>query len=104
MDQRGARAVHWRGGFVHSYGGCGVSEYRIETLNDLLKVPSDKLDECLRGIQYAIELHHLAFGVDGAGTPINSITWKDDGDMSVRVSDMDGNPVLALEVTEAEQE
>lgn len=55
--------------------------YRIQSLSDLLQIPSDRLSVCLRDIEYAIQLYGLVCGSGGA--PFGPVTWTDDGDHSV---------------------
>lgn len=74
--------------------------YEIRTINDLLKVPSDKLDVCLREIQYALELHRLAFGFSET-IGLEVIRWRDDGDRRVELQDDKGEEIVTLRVIDA---
>lgn len=78
--------------------------YRIETLSDMLKVPADRRAAMFRDLETALELHEFTFGEEAATTPLTEITWTDDGDPSVALSDTDGNHILTLEVTEQESQ
>ena len=74
--------------------------YRLVTINDLLIIPVGSLEECLRDIQYAVELHRLNFGKDMP--PIEQIDWTDDGNRSVGIYDSNGNIFVRLDVTDSE--
>lgn len=73
--------------------------YEIDRIADLLKVPTDRRDACLRGLQYALELHELAFGEAAASVDIGPMRWTDDGNKSCTLHDSGGKPLLTLEVT-----
>ena len=75
--------------------------YEIRTINDLLKVPSDKLDICLREIQYSLELHKLAFGEESETMGLDVIRWKDDGDRIVQLQDNKGDEIVTLRIVDA---
>jgi hypothetical protein len=68
--------------------------YRLERLADLLSVPSDRREQCVRELLLALELAEFA---DAKLT--GPMTWTDDGDMSCSLDDKDGNELLSLEVT-----
>jgi hypothetical protein len=59
--------------------------YEIATIQDLLRVPVERLGDCLRDIETGLMLHHLAFGETAAEVAINAMTWIDDGDRSVKL-------------------
>ena len=72
--------------------------YRIETLSDFVKIPSDRLGMCFRDLQYAVELHHFVYGAVAESVPFGPGTWTDDSDHSVAINGADGKPMLVLEV------
>lgn len=74
--------------------------YELATIADLLKIPPDKLSECLRDIEYAINLCHFAGGDEAAGMSFDAFTWTDDGKHSVNMA-MNGEPFLSLDVTDS---
>lgn len=78
-----------------------MKTYEIRTINDLLKVPSDKLDVCLREIQYSLELHRLAFGEDSETVGLEVIRWCDDGDRRVELQDNKGEEIVTLRIRDA---
>lgn len=73
--------------------------YRLEGFNDLLDVPADRREACMRDILYSLAVHELAFGDEAKQTPIGSLLWTDDGMHNIDIQDQDGNPVVSLEVT-----
>lgn len=79
-----------------------MTTYEIDRIADLLKVPLERRAACLRELEYALALHELAFGEEAASVEIGPMRWTDDGNKSVTLHDNSGNPVLALEVTDAE--
>lgn len=78
-----------------------MKTYEIRTINDLLKVPSDKLDVCLREIQYSLELHKLAFGEECETIGLEVIRWCDDGKRRVELQDDKGEEIVTLRIIDA---
>ena len=72
--------------------------YEIRTINDLLKVPADRLDDCLKGIKLTLHAAALAIGSENAS--IECVTWSDDDDQSVTAVDHNGTELFSLKVTE----
>lgn len=79
-----------------------MKTYEIRTINDLLKVPSDKLEVCLREIHYGLELHKLAFGDECETIGLEVIRWRDDGDRRVELQDDKGEEIVTLRIHEAQ--
>lgn len=77
--------------------------YRIDAIGDLVKIPPDRVEACLRDIAYAVAVHHLAFGTGSDCVPFGALEWTDDDNHSVRVYDARGAKFLELKV-EDEQE
>ena len=75
--------------------------YEIRTINDLLKVPADRLDECLKQIKLTLHAAALAIGSENAS--IECVTWSDDDDQSVTAVDQDGAELFSLKVTEGDE-
>ncbi len=67
-----------------------AKEYMIATLNDLLAVPVDRLDDCLAEIKDGIvkarlcEAQYKAQGSPVGRLEITSVKWIDDGKRKVR--------------------
>lgn len=74
--------------------------YELATLHDLLKVPADRLEFCLRDLQLALAVHVLAFGEAAEGVKFGPMTWIDDGKHDVDLS-ANGKPLLSLKTTKA---
>ena len=72
--------------------------YEIRTINDLLKVPADRRDACLKGIKLALVAAEFAVGSENAS--IECVTWTDDDDQSVTAVDESGAELFSLKVTE----
>ncbi len=79
-----------------------AERYEIRTLQDFARIPSDRLEACLRDFQYAIELHKLAYGSEAANVEVISLDWADDGNHSVTALDAEGKPFLELRVEDSE--
>lgn len=79
-----------------------MTTYEIDRISDLLKVPIERREACLREIEYALALHDLAFGEKSADVEIGPIRWTDDGNKTCTLHDCSGEPVLTLAVTDAE--
>lgn len=67
--------------------------YRIERIADLLQVPIERRDQCMKELLYALALAELA-GAELQGP----LEWTDDGDCSCSLTDEDGEAHLTLEV------
>lgn len=72
--------------------------YRLATLADLLTIPPDKLPACLRDLEYAIMLAHLAGGEHISAMKFDHMDWTDDDRHDVSMT-LNGEPCLTLEVT-----
>jgi hypothetical protein len=72
--------------------------YRIETLQDLLRVPLERRAACFRDMGTSLALHELAFGEKAASIGIGAIIWTDDDNMSVALQQPDGSAILTMTV------
>lgn len=77
-----------------------MKEYSITTVNDLLQLDCDQLSDCLRDLEYAINLHCLAYGERAKDVGLKSIVWRDDKSHSVSLADVRGDEFLTLHVTD----
>ncbi len=68
--------------------------YKLERLVDLLQLPSERREQCVKELLLALEFSELA-GAELRGP----MTWTDDGDMSCSLDDPSGNTQLRMEVT-----
>ncbi len=57
--------------------------YSLTTLKDLLSVPVDRREDCVREILYLLALHELAFGEEARDAEFKNLVWTDDGNRSV---------------------
>jgi len=80
-----------------------MNEYKIKTLSDLNRIPSDRLPAFFRDLEYAVNLRALMFGDEAVEIPFEEMTWRDDGNHSCEVTDMDGAPLLSLVVEDSGQ-
>ena len=71
--------------------------YEIRTINDLMKVPADRLDNCLKQIK--LTLHAAALAIGSENSSIECVTWTDDDDPSVTAVDESGAELFSLKVT-----
>jgi CO dehydrogenase/acetyl-CoA synthase delta subunit len=76
----------------------GVVQYRIDRVADLLEVPAEKRHECIRQLEYALELHEFAYGERAAEVQFVA-TWTDDGSKDVSL-ELNGEPLLTLAITD----
>lgn len=77
-----------------------MTTYRISHISDLLKVPIERREVCLRELAYGLATVDLVLGDDDKEHPFPYIDWTDDGDVSVDVRDQEGKPFIKLQVTE----
>lgn len=76
--------------------------YRIQTIGDLLMVPADRLHDCLRDIEYGINLIVLVHGDDAKPDLLPYVDWTDDGSRNVDLRTDEGEAFLTLRVTDKE--
>lgn len=72
-----------------------ATTYKLATIADLLKVPGERREDCVREILYLLALTELA------GTQevmAEGLLWTDDGDKSVSINDTTGKPFLKLSI------
>lgn len=75
-----------------------VKKYTITCLDDMLKIPVDRIDAFLRDLNYGICVAHLS------GMSIGEMEWRDDGDHSVDLFEGKADtPFLSLNVTDGER-
>jgi len=55
------------------------NEYEIETVEDFLMVPEDRIDDCLKDFKSMLEDLRDAVEVCPDGSIFQSFTWIDDG-------------------------
>jgi hypothetical protein len=76
--------------------------YKIVNFADILRVPAERRDDCLRDLQYGLSLLELAFEPDEAYIHgVQGFTWIDDGDRRVDLMQEGGGSFLTLQITEA---
>ena len=72
--------------------------YELVTLEDLLQVPADRREACLREVLYAMALHDVAIcGNQFRG--FHSMAWTDDNDMRIELQFGDSEHALTLRGT-----
>lgn len=74
--------------------------YRLTKIIDLLTVPIERREDCVRDLLYLLALHELAHGNQAADVELTDIVWTDDGNKNITLIDENGVDVLVLEVTE----
>ena len=72
-----------------SLEGCDGKQYEIKTIDDLLRVPPERLKECLAELETSIQICHAMKALTSAGAPtaevkveLPSWTWIDDGKLN----------------------
>ena len=73
--------------------------YQIEKIRDLLAVPIDRREACVRELLYGLELHELTYGNDAQNVLFGSMLWTDDDGHSVSLCDPGGTAILSLKIT-----
>lgn len=66
-----------------------VDIYKIETVADFLKVPEDRLDDCLKEFAAWVVISKSMIGFSdscGAGLEVIGFTWVDDGKNDITVN------------------
>lgn len=74
--------------------------YRLYRISDLLQVPIDRREECVRELLYGLALLDLAAG-DECNPELQSLVWTDDGESTIDL-DLGAGNVLSM-VLEREQ-
>lgn len=76
-----------------------MSSYPLTKISDLLTVPFEKREACVKDLLYGLMLHELAFGDEAGEIEMESLIWTDDGDHSVTLEDTNGERVLSLKLS-----
>ena len=79
-----------------------MKTYQLATFHDLLAVPAERREACMRDIQCGLLMHELAYGEDAKNVTFGPLSWADDNDHSVQIVDGDGNTVFELSVAKQE--
>jgi hypothetical protein len=77
--------------------------YRIERLDDILKVPADLRPALFRDLETALLTHELVYGELAQQVGIGSLLWSDDGSSDVTMQTPDGQTLFELHVHEGEE-
>lgn len=75
-----------------------MTTYTIEKISDLLAVPNEKREECVKDLLYGLALHEMAFGLEAINMPFGAVEWTDDGDSSITLNDKNGDVFLSLKM------
>lgn len=76
--------------------------YKIVNFADIMRVPAERRDECLRELQYSLLLLELAFEPEDAHMHgSQGFTWVDDGVRSVTLNQADDSVFLKLDISAA---
>ena len=72
-----------------------MNKYKIESIGDFLKIPSDRIHVCLKEMaDHMAELKSglESFGIEPTGAEIETFTWEDDGknDLNLTFNCIDG--------------
>lgn len=90
--QRNRRIASYGLLLVETDGGEMSETYKLERIVDLLQVPTERREQCLKEILIGLELAELADAV-----LMGPIAWTDDGDLSCALTDSNGNAIISLE-------
>ena len=80
-----------------SLEGSDGKQYEIKTIDDLLRVPPNRLKDCLAELETSIQICHAMAALTSAGAPtaevkveLPSWTWIDDGkrDQNLKYADL----------------
>jgi hypothetical protein len=75
--------------------------YSLTTIADLLLVPADRREACMRDLLYALATNELAFGEHARAVLKLPVLWLDDDSPSCTIK-ANGETLLTLEVTKAD--
>lgn len=69
--------------------------YKIETVGDFLKVPSDRIHDCLSELADQLKPVMIgleSLGLNSTGSEVKTFTWEDDGkrDLNITLNCIDG--------------
>ena len=73
------------------------AKYEIRSVNDFLKVPEDRIEDCLQEFHTALEMHRAMKGLVDmvAGHDIDTtfpcFTWIDDGERNATLNMVEDN-------------
>lgn len=77
-------------------------QYRIESLGDFLKLPADRIEDCMReltGHLLAMRLTLDSFDLEPQGNEVKSFTWDDDGNQDLEIKASVGDEVIKAKFT-----
>ena len=72
--------------------------YKLVTLEDLLQVPADRREACMREVLYALSLHDLVIDADQP-QGFYSMTWTDDDEKLINLRFGESEQSITLHVT-----
>lgn len=79
-----------------------MQTYRIEKISDLLAVPHERREACLKELLLVLDMYELAVATDEPDY-FGPLTWTDDGNPSATMLDAEGDEWLRLDVSVATQ-
>lgn len=74
--------------------------YALTTIADLLQVPCDRREACMRDVLLSLDTAELAFGERASAALRWPMTWIDDGGSNVTMQ-AGGETLLTLEIQKA---
>lgn len=77
-------------------------QYRIETLGDFLKIPADRIEDCMKELAChltAIRMTIDNFGLEPQGNEVKSFTWDDDGKENLAIKATVGDELIEVKFT-----
>ncbi|QNY28439.1 hypothetical protein IC763_05920 [Acinetobacter seifertii] len=80
-------------------------KYKIESLGDFLKIPADRIKDCLAELgEHLFSMRQTIdnFGVEPTGDEVKSFTWEDDGKQDLAIKATIGDEVVEMKFTKAE--
>lgn len=84
------------------------NQYRIEQLGDFLKVPADRIQECMKELADHLQAMRQTidnFGLEAQGDELKTFTWQDDGkqDLTLRVTHGEAEVTVKLSKDNSEE-
>lgn len=77
-------------------------QYRIESLGDFLKLPADRIEDCMRELTgHLLEMRMTldSFNLEPQGNEVKSFTWDDDGKQDLKIKASVGDEVIKAKFT-----
>lgn len=83
------------------------NQYRIEQLGDFLKVPADRIHDCMKELAdhfQALRQTLDNFGLEAQGDELKKFTWQDDGKQDLTLKVTNDDAVMTVKLSKGDSE